>query len=129
MFVLPDNTIDNLLFFLPKDINKLIYKFYDTRCSVCSIELKLCLNCNLYFHPYHKCFNHKIETCSICYSSSCPLISITNKYCVCILNYTCENCYYMDDVLKEIEDYPDNNQEIRDINMEHFFLINHPLGE
>jgi hypothetical protein len=90
------SVIDSLLNKLPKDINKVIYSYYDSRCGDCGDEMKICVCCNHYFHIYHNCFRHKTDDCNICNESSCPFRKMKMKYCLCEEIIKCEKCLYMD---------------------------------
>ena len=41
--------LDNLLYFLPIELNKVIYRFYDTKCPECKIDMIVCPECEDYY--------------------------------------------------------------------------------
>jgi len=90
--------IDKLLIELPKEINKMIYLYYDTKCNNCGDEMIGCKICGDFFCKIHICFGHQTSSCSICTEFSCPYKTFDSpKICECINNELCENCYFLEE--------------------------------
>lgn len=78
------DTIDEVLKFLPKDINKEIYKFYNIRCDICDYQRILCSRCNEFYCP--NCFG----VCSLCSNHFCN--SYKYRICICHNVNLCYRC-------------------------------------
>lgn len=88
------DVIDKLLDTLPKDVNKIIFDFYDTRCEDCDKELIECEYCEFYFCQFHICFGHT-SSCSVCFRHRCPYQAFY-RICDCHYNTVCEKCWIND---------------------------------
>ena len=63
------NDLDKLLYFLPKEINKIIYEYYYPLCKDCDNMTYLCKECNLFY--CNQSHNGGFFYCPICCSCSC----------------------------------------------------------
>lgn len=101
METLEFNIIDKIFDFLPKDINNLIYEFYDNRCKNCGKEMRECVLCDLYFHFYHICYMN--QNCYICNTTDCPYMRFT--HCECMDKLVCKKCSFNKSINLSDEDY------------------------
>lgn len=109
--------IDKIFDFLPEDINKTIFDFYNIRCPKCETPLTKCDFCEFFFCKFHICFGHTSK-CSICYRHQCPYQEFY-RICDCHLNKLCEKCWNRDN--GDINDDDDSYDDDDDVN------INNPL--
>ena len=84
------NYIDKILEFLPKDVNKIIYEYYDCRCGVCRGDKVVCVYCKEYFCNNIFCLN-KRTPCIICSNSHC---SLKENYRELHSDLSCQSCYF-----------------------------------
>lgn len=88
------SVIDKILSNLPKDVNKIIFDYYENKCDKCKVEYKDCMSCENSFHPFHLCFFHKYSSCVYCKLYSCPYQDMPNRKCWCDESMECPDCYY-----------------------------------
>lgn len=85
--------IDKMFNNLPRDINKMIYEYYESKCNECKIEMEKCEICEKYFCQFHICYSHK--ECMVCKRHCCPF-KMFYRNCECEDNKVCEVCWYKD---------------------------------
>ena len=89
---------DIILCLCPKDINKLIFEYYDEKCRRCNTNQIYCNTCELYNCPCYK----EIDYCNVmeCHKILCceNKNDICNSNCNCCekSRYLCDRCWNID---------------------------------
>lgn len=83
---------DRLLKHIPKEVNKLLYKYYRKKCNKCETSQVYCGRCK-----YYNCLCYNKIICCKCFKQLCANnCEDYHKICKCCQKYLCIQCWNLD---------------------------------
>ena len=92
--------LDKSLNFLPQDLSKIIYDYYDASCKECNVEKVFCLWCEEFYCYNNDCIERIVDDCSSCKKKIHTVTgkggkcNISFRICICCVHSLCERCWY-----------------------------------